>query len=259
MRGVKRLSGRGATKHGQRRPVVRAAWIGTATAVAGLVTIGTRSGAIPLSGLAASPRAIAEGRLWLLLTSGVVADRPWLPSLLGFAIVGFAALSVAPGRVVVVGALAGHVVATLLVYGFLGIAEAVDGGAFGSLADQPDIGLSAIIAAWIGVVSQVYWRRRQTPRAHLLNALGCVGCALIGFAFRPDVTVLDSEHLVAFALGAATAVALRPGTGVGGSPHEAGVAHTRGTGAPRDSRSGGERPRVRHRRRLPPVRGRLWR
>jgi len=249
MRGVKRLSGRGAPKHGQPAPVVRAAWIGAATALAGLVTIGTRSGAIPLAQLAASPKAVADGRLWLLFTSGVVADRPWLPSLLGFAIVGFAALSVAPARVVVVAALAGHVVATLLVYGFLGIAEAVDGGAFGSLADRPDIGLSAIIAAWIGVVSQAFWRRRPSRRAHLVNALGCVACALIGFAFRPDVTVLDSEHLVAFALGAAVAAVLHPRAGVGGSPHEASATHTRGIGAPRDSRSDGEQPHVRHRSR----------
>lgn len=228
---------------------MRAAWIGAATAVAGLVTIGTRSGTIPLSQLAASPKAVADGRLWLLLTSGVVADRPWLPSLLGFAIVGFAALSVASGRVVVVAALAGHVVATLLVYGFLGISEAVDGGAFASLVERPDIGLSAIIAAWIGVVSQMYWRRRPSRRAHLVNALGCVACALIGFAFRPDVTVLDSEHLVAFALGAAVAAALHPSSGVGGSPHEASAAHTRGIGASRDSRGDGGHPRVRHRAR----------
>jgi hypothetical protein len=240
MRGVKRLSGRAAAKHGQPAPVVRAAWIGAATAIAGLVTIGTRSGAIELSQLAASPKAIADGRVWLLLTSGVVADRPWLPSLLGFAIVGFSALSVASGRVVVAAALAGHVVATLLVYGFLGVAEVVDDGAFAALVDRPDIGLSAIIAAWIGVVSQVYWRRRPTRRAHVLNALGCVGCALIGFAFRPDVTVLDSEHIVAFALGAAAAALLRPQAGTNGPRREP------GTGRPR--------PRVARRRRIAPVR-----
>lgn len=239
MRGVKRLSGRAAAKPGQPTPVVRAAWIGAATAIAGLVTIGTRSGAIELSQLAASPKAVADGRLWLLLTSGVVADRPWLPSLLGFAIVGFAALSVASARVVVAAALAGHVVATLVVYGFLGVAEAVDAGAFGSLVGRPDIGLSAIIAAWIGVVSQLYWRRRPTRRAHVLNALGCVGCALIGFAFRPDVTVLDSEHLVAFALGAAVAALVPPHGAMDGARSQA------STGRPRR--------RVARRRRITPI------
>ena len=188
-----------------RHLTARAASICAATAVAGVVTAANRAGWLELSQLAASPRAIAEGKLWLLLTSGAIADRPWLPSLLGFAIVGFAALSVAPARVVVAAALTGHVLATLAVYGFLGVADAVDRGAFANLLDRPDVGLSAIIAAWIGVVSCVFGRRYRSRRAHVLNALGCAGCALIGFAFRPDVTALDSEHLVAFALGFAIA------------------------------------------------------
>ena len=48
---------------------------------------------------------------------------------------------------------------------------------------------------------------------HVLNALGCVGCALIGFAFRPDVTVPDTEHLVAFALGVVIGAWLLPARG----------------------------------------------
>jgi lambda repressor-like predicted transcriptional regulator len=187
------------------RSTAHAAWICGATAVAGAATVANRGGWLGFSHLAASPRAVAEGKIWLLLTSGVVADRPWLPSLLGFAIVGFAALSLARASVVVVAGLAGHVVATLLVYGFLGAADAIDHGAFANLVRRPDIGLSAIIAAWIGVISCVLWRRYRSPRAHVLNALGCIGCALVGFAFRPDVTALDSEHIVAFALGIAVA------------------------------------------------------
>ena len=182
-----------------------AAWICAATVVAGAVTVANRTGWPGFSHLAASPKAVAEGRLWLLFTSGVVADRPWLPSQLGFAIVGFAALAAARPSVVVVAALAGHVLATLVVYGFLGAVDALDRDAFANLVDRPDIGLSAIIAAWIGLVSCVLWRRFRSRRAHVLNVLGCIGCALIGFAFRPDVTVLDSEHIVAFAFGVAVA------------------------------------------------------
>jgi hypothetical protein len=183
----------------------RAAWICAATVVAGVATVANRAGWLGFSHFAASPKAVAEGKVWLLLTSGVVADRPWLPSLLGFAIVGFAALSLARASVAAVAGLAGHVLATLVVYGFLGAADAIDHGAYASLARTPDIGLSAIIAAWIGVISSMLWRRYRSPRAHALNALGCIGCALIGFAFRPDVTALDSEHIVAFALGVAVA------------------------------------------------------
>jgi hypothetical protein len=165
------------------------------------VTLATHSGWIGLSSLAATPRAVAEGKIWLLVTSGLVADRPWLPSLLGFAIVGLSAVSIARGRVLLLAALAGHVLATLVVYGALGVAHAIDHDAFAALIAAPDFGLSAIIAAWIGVVAAVLWRRYPSTRARVLEAIGCICCALIGFAFRPDVTALDSEHLVAFAFG----------------------------------------------------------
>ena len=175
------------------------------TGVAATMTAATGLGWISSSSLAASPSAIAKGRLWLLVTSGLIADRPWLASLIGFAIVAFAALWAAPVRVVVASALAGHILATLAVYGMLGVAREVDHDAFASLVDKADVGLSAIIAAWIGVVAHALWVRYDSPRAHVLNALGCIGCALIGFAFRPDLTALDSEHLVAFAMGVAIA------------------------------------------------------
>jgi len=181
------------------------AWIGAATAVAGLATLATRSGWVGASRLAASPKAIEEGNVWLLATSALVADRPWLPSLLGFAIAGLVAVSLAPGRIVVLAALTGHILATLVVYGILGIVRAVDPDALARLVRAPDVGLSAIIAAWIGVVAAVAWRRYGSRRARILDVAGCIGCALIGFAFRPDVTLLDLEHIVAFALGVAIA------------------------------------------------------
>jgi hypothetical protein len=187
--------------HPEHRLGRRVAGVAALTAAAGVVTVASRLGWIGISHLAATPNAIAKGKVWLLLTSGVVADRPWLASLIGFAIVAFAALSVASVRVVVLAALAGQVLATLAVYGFLGLAREVHPGAFHTLLNTQDIGLSAIIAAWIGVVAQTFWYRYRSLRSHVLNVLGCVGCALIGFAFRPNLTALDTEHLVAFALG----------------------------------------------------------
>jgi len=210
--GVKRLAGApdaNSVNYGEsvrpRRWIAHAAWICAATAVAGAATAANRAGWLGFSHFAASPRAVSEGKIWLLLTSGVVADRPWLASLLGFAIVGFAALSLSRASIVVVAGVVGHVVATLVVYGFLGAADAIDHGAFANLVRQPDIGLSAIIAAWIGVISCMLWRRYRSRRARAINVLACIACALIGLAFRPDLNALDSEHVVAFALGVAVA------------------------------------------------------
>jgi hypothetical protein len=191
--------------HLEPRLAGRIAVVAALTAVAGVTTVATRSGWISVSHLAASPNAIGQGKVWLLLTSGVVADRPWLPSLLGFAIVAVAVLSAAHLRVVVLAALAGQVLATLAVYGCLGLARAVHPGAFDALENTPDIGLSAIIAAWIGVVAEALWGRHCSRRAHMLIVLGCIGCALIGLAFHTNLTALDTEHIVAFAFGVGTA------------------------------------------------------
>jgi lambda repressor-like predicted transcriptional regulator len=183
----------------------RAVAVSALTTTAGVATLASRSAWLGRSQLAASPRAIAQGRVWLLLTSGVVADRPWLASLLGLAIVAFVALSVARTQLVVLAALAGQVLATLAVYGCVGLSRVLHPGVFHALMNTPDIGLSAIIAAWIGVVAQIFWGRYRSRRARALNALGCIGCGLIGLAFRPSLTVLDTEHIVAFALGVAVA------------------------------------------------------
>src|SRR5437899_2063135 len=53
-------------------------------AVVSALTALQRVGAVPLASLAASPREVADGRLWLLVTSGAIAADPLLWSLLSF-------------------------------------------------------------------------------------------------------------------------------------------------------------------------------
>jgi len=149
--------------------------------------------------MAATPRAVGEGKVWLLVTSGLLADTPWLASLLGFAIVLAVALYVLPLRQVLAAAVAGQLVSALLVYGVIGGARLLDGHAFASVVDMQDFGLSAMIAAWIGAVACVAWARES----HLRVAAGCLACLAVGLAFRPTVTFLDTEHIVAFAIGIA--------------------------------------------------------
>ena len=170
-----------------------------ATALAGAGTAANRLADVPLSSVAATPRAIGEGKLWLLLTCGLVADTPWLPSLLGFAIVLAVAVYVLPPRQVVAAAIAGQFLSAFVVYGIIDGARLVDGRAFGSVVDLPDFGLSAMIAAWIGAVACVAWTRHS----HLRVVAGCLVCLGVGLAFRPTLTFLDSEHVVAFAIGIA--------------------------------------------------------
>lgn len=147
--------------------------------------------------MAATLRAIGEGKLWLLLTSGLVADTPWLPSLIGFAVVLAVALAVLPARQLIAAAGVGQVASTLVVYGALGLTRLVDAHAFAPAVDLPDFGVSATIAAWIGALAAVAWARHD----HRLVVAGCFACLGVGLAFRPTLTFLDAEHLVAFAIG----------------------------------------------------------
>jgi hypothetical protein len=154
---------------------------------------------MPLASMAATPRAVGEGKLWLLVTSALLADTPWLPSLLGFAVVLAVALYLLPLRQILAAAAAGQFLSTLLVYGIIGGARLVDWHAFGSVVRLQDYGVSALIAAWIGAVAGVAWVRHS----HLRVAAGCLLCLAVGLAFRPTLTFLDSEHVVAFAIGVA--------------------------------------------------------
>ena len=77
-------------------------------------------------------------------------------------------------------------------------------GVLHELADpvsRPDYGTSAVIAAWIGLIACTLWRRGHAGAGVVL----CVVSALVGWFFRPDLDVLDTEHLVALAVGAAIA------------------------------------------------------
>ena len=140
---------------------------------------------MPLRALAASPESVGDGRVWLLATSALVADRPAVASITGFALLGLAALVLCETRVVWTAAVAGHLCSAVIVYGAISYAS-----------NTLDYGTSAIIASWIGLVAAGLWSRTRTGAVAL-----CVAAALLGWYFKGTLTVLDTEHAVAFALG----------------------------------------------------------
>jgi hypothetical protein len=176
-----------------------------ATAVTGVsaaVTVANRFGELSLSSIASSPAAVGEGKVWLLVSSAAIADRPALVSLLGFWLVGFTACALCSARLVAGIAVGGHLLSTLCVYCLIGLTRLARPGAFGSVMHVSDYGLSAIIAAWIGAIASVMWSRRTAATTRALVVAGSLLCAGVGLFFRPDLTFLDTEHVVAFALGA---------------------------------------------------------
>jgi hypothetical protein len=178
------------------------------TAMVGAGTAANRLAGLPVASLAATPRAVESGRLWLLVTSGLLASDPWLPSLLGFAIVLAVAVWVLSPTLVAGVATAGQVLSAVAVYAVVYVARAADPHAFASVIDLDDYGVSTMIAAWIGAVATVGWNRWRTGRGRLGVSAGCLACLAIGLACRPDVDFLDSEHLVAFAIGVTLASSL---------------------------------------------------
>jgi hypothetical protein len=173
------------------------------------VTVVGRLGAFPVRSLASTPAAVSDGRVWLLATSALVADRPVIASILGFVLVGLGTLALCGPRTLWASAAAGHVCSAAAVYLAVDLARAADPGAFRGILSYPDYGTSAIIAAWVGASACAIWLRGRRVAAVAL----CVASALLGWAFKGTLTILDSEHAVALGIGAA-AVLWRPNLGL---------------------------------------------
>ncbi len=124
-------------------------------------------------------------------------------SLVCFVALAALARAVCEPRVFWLSAFFGQVIATLVVYVLVvGSARLLVPGAFDSVVAAPDYGVSAISAAWLGSIAAVAWRRRGRSRAGKFSiAVSCLAVGLFAYSVRPDLTVLSSEHLVAFMLG----------------------------------------------------------
>jgi hypothetical protein len=171
-----------------------------ATGVISTVTAVTRIGAVSVRTLAASQQAVGDGRVWLLASSAIVADRPAVASVLGFALVGLATIALCGVRVAWLAAASGHIFSAAIVYAGIAVARTADPAAFQSIVGYPDYGTSAIIAAWIGALACLLWLRGRRVHAVAL----CVASGLLGWYFKGTLTVLDMEHVFALAFGAAT-------------------------------------------------------
>lgn len=165
-------------------------------------TCAVLAGTVSLGTLAATPSRVAQGRVWLLFSSALVADRPvalCLASFFGFAVV---ALALCGGGCLWLTALLGHVGSTLVVYLLIAVVRVVEPGALHRLLDTPDYGVSAIQAAWLGAVAAVLWKRSARRRSmRIATAAGCGLIGLIAWRVRPDLTLLDLDHPIAFAIG----------------------------------------------------------
>jgi hypothetical protein len=167
------------------------------------MTAAAGRGLVSVDALSSSPRRLAQGKAWLLVSNGLLAQRPIGLSLFSFALLSLFTVYLCGSRLFVASAAVGHVGSTLLAYAAALVAFAVDPGEVRGVLGRPDYGVSAIQAAWIGLIAATAWRRQgQTARSRVLVVLACLGITAFAWMVRPDLTVLDLDHLFAFAIGA---------------------------------------------------------
>ena len=98
----------------------------------------------------------------------------------------------------------GHAGSTLVLYAAIGVLALVDKDTVSKLLSTQDYGVSAIFAAWLGAAAARCWMRRRGAWPEKLGVvLMCLGAGLVAWLVRgqPTPSVLDSEHIVAFAIG----------------------------------------------------------
>ena len=163
-----------------------------------------------MSAIAATPDSFWDGRLWLLLTSAPVAQSPLSLSLISLVVVALAVLWSCGSRVLWLSAVIGHAGSTLVLYAAIGALALADRDTVSNLLSEEDYGVSAIFAAWLGAAAARCWLRRRGAWEEKVGVvLVCLGTGLVAWLVRgePTPSVLDSEHVVAFAVGAAIAAA----------------------------------------------------
>lgn len=177
-----------------------AGYVAAVWTVSGLVSLGI----VSRTAFAASPSAVVHGRIWLLLSSGVVVDHPALVSLLS--LTAFAVVSAAvcgPRKTILAGAY-GHVLSTLVVYVAIELMRIGQPYAFEPALRTSDFGVSAVCAAWLGATAATLWVSRRPPARPAIVA-GCAFVTVVAYALHPNHSIIASEHVFAFLVGVAVA------------------------------------------------------
>jgi hypothetical protein len=136
----------------------------------------------------ASADAVADGRVWLLLTSGLAAQGPApLAQVAIAAAVGGLAIARLGAAAWWRAALAGHVLSALIAYALIGLVGATDAAA------TPDYGISCVLGASFGALMTV----RGDRVARTVGVLGALALLPLSFGW------IGLEHPLSVALGAA--------------------------------------------------------
>jgi hypothetical protein len=151
------------------------------------------------SDFALTPAALAQGKVWLVLTSALLVSGPPLLELAGLVLaIGVLVRREGPASFWRAG-FGGHVGGTLLAYAAVGILWVIAR----STVHAPDYGVSAV---WLGVLGAVFVSIAAERRRHVLGGIEkaalalCALAAVIGAVFFDPLPA--AEHTLAFLIGA---------------------------------------------------------
>jgi hypothetical protein len=173
------------------------AWLG---AVAALEATRRAAGWPAVRDLASSPAEVARGRVWSLVTSGLLVTRDPIVQLVAAALLTVAAIRALGPATFWLAAAAGHLGSALLAYAGIGLLWLIARADVDSVADAPDFGISCVVIGVVGALTVAASQRRPAPWRLLAVLAGVVLCAAI-----PPLGLSAVEHALAFALGAGAA------------------------------------------------------
>lgn len=174
------------------------AWLG---AVASLEATRRAVGWPAVHDLASSPAGVASGRVWSLVTSGLLVTRDPIVQLVAAALLTVGAIQALGPATFWLAAAAGHLGSALLAYAGIGLFWLIGQANVDSVADAPDFGISCVVTGVLGALTVAAARHRRTPSPMLAIPAGTLICAAI-----PPFGIAAVEHALAFALGALAAV-----------------------------------------------------
>jgi hypothetical protein len=181
----------------------RATPLGAASVAAYLLALALieATGSPDWEALASSPDEVVHGKVWLLLASGLVIEGlPWLQLTVVAVVLGAALVRLGAARLWTV-ALCAHVGATLIAYAGVGVLSLLDRSLASGTLDEPDYGISVVMAGELGALAAGGGRRM----ALLVGAAALVG---FGIGVADSSALANAEHLLGFGLGALTYVCL---------------------------------------------------
>lgn len=149
------------------------------------------------SEFALTPDRLADGRLWLFVTSAVIVNGPALPQIVGVVATLVAAAARLGARFTAVVMIVAHIGATLLAYAALAV---LTGDADGAHNRKLDYGISAV---WMGALGALAAAALPAARRRRPLQLAMVGLGAGAFVFGVSAFPLlaATEHGLAFALG----------------------------------------------------------